>query len=96
MFRVKISSESIPTMSKLVISRDMLIDKKLLAAGCDVKNLTQVIQELDISVPLPDGMEVPRTPYKGHQFSDYVLLGRDAKPLVVAKKTSKDAAIGRE
>lgn len=38
------------------------------------------------------------TPYAGHQFSDYVLLGKDGKPLAVveAKKTSVDAAIGRE
>lgn len=34
----------------------------------------------------------------GHQFSDYVLLGRDGKPLAVveAKKSSKDAEVGRE
>src|SRR5690606_37897087 len=38
------------------------------------------------------------SPYAGHQFCDYVLLGRDGKPLAVveAKKTSVDAAIGRE
>lgn len=32
--------------------------------------------------------------YEGHQFSDYVLLGKDAKPsaVVEAKRTSKDAA----
>ena len=37
-------------------------------------------------------------PYSGHQFSDYVLLGKDGKPIAVveAKKTSVDAAIGRE
>jgi len=47
---------------------------------------------------LPDGIAEPRTPYEGHQFSDYVLNGRDGKPLgvVEAKKTSKDAALGRE
>ena len=40
----------------------------------------------------------PQTIYQGHQFSDYVLLGRDGKSLAVveAKKTSVDAAIGRE
>ncbi len=43
-------------------------------------------------------MAEARTPYGGRQFSDYVLLGRDLKPLAVveAKKTSKDAALGRE
>lgn len=79
-------------------TRKELIDAKLYAAGWDVNNLTQVSQEFDISVPLPDGVAEPRTPYEGHQYSDYVLLGRDAKPLAVveAKKTSKDPAIGRE
>ena len=33
-----------------------------------------------------------------HQYSDYVLFGRDGKPVAVveAKKTSKDAEVGRE
>ncbi|MEJ1410584.1 MAG: DEAD/DEAH box helicase family protein [Candidatus Sedimenticola sp. (ex Thyasira tokunagai)] len=57
-----------------------------------------MIQEFDIQVDLPDGVREPQTPYQGHQFSDYVLLGRDGKPLAVveAKKTSKDAEVGRE
>ncbi|NQT59632.1 MAG: DEAD/DEAH box helicase family protein, partial [Bacteroidetes bacterium] len=39
-----------------------------------------------------------RREYSGHQYSDYVLFGRDGKPLAVveAKKTSKDAEVGRE
>jgi type I restriction enzyme R subunit len=79
-------------------TRKDLIDTKLFSAGWDVNNLAQVSQEFDITVPLPDGVAEPRTPYEGHQFSDYVLLGRDGKPLAVveAKKTSKDPAIGRE
>lgn len=79
-------------------TRKELIDKKLKDAGWDVNNLSQVSKEFDITVPLPEGISDPRTPYEGHQFSDYVLLGRDAKPLAVveAKKSSKDAAIGRE
>jgi type I restriction enzyme R subunit len=79
-------------------TRKELIDAKLYKAGWDVRNLSQVIVEFDISVPLPDGVSQPRTPYEGHQYCDYVLLGRDAKPLAVveAKKTSKDPAIGRE
>lgn len=38
------------------------------------------------------------TPYAGHQYSDYVLLGKDGKPLAVveAKKSSVDANIGKE
>lgn len=79
-------------------TRKELIDAKLLEAGWDVNNLTHVAQEFDIAVPLPDGVSEPRTPFDGHQYSDYVLFGRDGKPLAVveAKKSSKDAAIGRE
>ena len=79
-------------------TRKEIIDKKLLAAGWDVNNLAKVSQEFEITVPLPEDVSKPRTPYEGYQFSDYVLFGRDGKPLAVveAKKTSKDAAIGRE
>ncbi len=79
-------------------TRKELIDTKLRTAGWDLNNLSRVLQEFDIAVPLPEGLGEPRTPYGGHQYSDYVLLGRDGKPLAVveAKKTSKDAAIGRE
>src|SRR3990170_1435102 len=80
-------------------TRKELIDSKLRQAGWDVNNLTQVVPEFDISVSLPEEVvEKPLTPYAGHQYSDYVLLGRDGKPLAVveAKKTSKDPAIGRE
>lgn len=79
-------------------TRKRHIDTKLGAAGWDVNNLTQVSQEFDISVFLPDRLAEPRAHYGTHQFSDYVLLGKDGKPLAVveAKKTSKDAEIGRE
>jgi len=79
-------------------TRSELIDRQLALAGWDVKDPTQVVEEFDILIALPDGVAEPRTPYEGHQFSDYVLLGKDRKPLAVieAKKTSRDAAIGRE
>jgi type I restriction enzyme R subunit len=79
-------------------TRKELIDKKLKAAGWDVNNHTHVIEEFEIEVGLPEGVKEPLTPYQGHQFSDYVLLGKDGKPMAVveAKKTSVDAAIGRE
>lgn len=79
-------------------TRKEIIDKKLNRAGWDLNDRTQVVLEYDIPVDLPDGVREPVTSYQGHQFSDYVLLGRDAKPLAVieAKKTSKDPAIGRE
>lgn len=81
-----------------VQTRAELIDKQLAQSGWNVKDPTQVIEEFDILTPLPEGIAEPRTPYEGHQFSDYVLLGKDRKPLAVveAKKTSKDAALGRE
>lgn len=79
-------------------TRKEIIDKKLKSAGWNVADRSQVIEEFDIEVGLPDGVREPLTPYQGHQFSDYVLLGKNAKPLAVveAKKTSKDAALGRE
>ena len=79
-------------------TRSELIDQQLAQSGWNVKDPTQVVEEFDILTALPDGVAEPRTHYEGHQFSDYVLLGKDRKPLAVveAKKTSKDAAIGRE
>jgi type I site-specific restriction endonuclease len=78
-------------------TRIELIDAALDDAGWNVSDPTQVVQEYDIVVN-PSRIAEPETPYGGHQFSDYVLLGRDRKPLAVveAKKTSKDAALGRE
>lgn len=79
-------------------TRKEIIDEHLKSAGWDVHDHTQVIEEFDIQVELPDGIKEPRTEYEGHQFSDYVLLGKDCKPVAVieAKKTSKDAELGRE
>lgn len=79
-------------------TRKKHIDKQLKAAGWNVDDTTQVIKEFDIKVDLPEGVNEPRTQYEGHQFSDYVLLGKDSKPLAVveAKRSSKEAAIGRE
>jgi type I restriction enzyme R subunit len=79
-------------------TRSELIDQQLAQSGWNVKDPTQVIEEFDILTALPQGVAEPRTPYEGHQFSDYVLLGKDRKPLAVveAKKSSNDAAIGRE
>ena len=79
-------------------TRREIIDKLLISAGWNVDDPVHVVREFDISVDLPEGVSEPQTPYQGHQFSDYVLLGKDGKPLAVveAKKTSKDAALGRE
>ncbi|MBK9593145.1 MAG: hypothetical protein IPO32_17155 [Crocinitomicaceae bacterium] len=79
-------------------TRKELIDIQLQQSGWNVNDQTQVMIEFDINVGLPDGVCEPQTPYQGHQFSDYVLLGKNGKPLAVveAKKTFVDAAIGRE
>lgn len=77
------------------LTRKEIIDTRLKQAGWNVTDRTQVIEEFDIHLTV---VEEPATPYAGHQFSDYVLLGKDGKPLAVveAKKTSVDAALGRE
>lgn len=69
-------------------TRADLIDQQLALSGWNVKDPTQVIEEFDILTALPEGVAEARTPYEGHQFSDYVLLGKDRKPLAVieAKK----------
>jgi type I restriction enzyme R subunit len=79
-------------------TRADLIDKSLALSGWDVSDPAQVIEEFDILTSLPEEVREARTQYEGHQFSDYVLLGKDAKPLAVveAKRSSKDAALGRE
>ncbi len=79
-------------------TRSEIIDKLLEDSGWNVEDPMQVIEEFDILTALPYGVAEPRSRYDGHQFSDYVLLGKDGKPLAVieTKKTSKDAAIGRE
>ncbi len=79
-------------------TRQKIIDQHLKLSGWEVKNPTHVTEELDIWVGLPAGVAEPQTPYQGHLFADYVLLGKDGKPLAVveAKKTSVDAEIGKE
>ena len=79
-------------------TRKEIIDHHLMLAGWNVNDQTQVIIEFDINVVSPDRACEPQTSYQGHQFSDYVLLGKNGKPLAVveAKKSSIDASIGRE
>ena len=75
-------------------TRQELIDTKLLKSGWDVSNHTQVIEEFTNTSIVSD----MSSSYGNKQFSDYVLLGQDGKPLAVieAKQTSKDAKLGRE
>jgi len=81
-------------MSTEAETRKQLIDAKLREAGWDVENRTQVIQEFEINVPLPDGVTGARTPYEGHQYRDYVMLGKDGKLLPVHVATSPAAICG--
>ena len=79
-------------------TRKEIIDKELLRAGWKVDDSTKVIEEFEIAVGPRNETRESRSPYHNLQFSDYVLLGKDGKPLAVveAKKTTKDAEIGRE
>ena len=91
-------------------TRQEIIDRKLALAGWNVKDPSQVIEELDIYVQPADGATVTGTPgssraadasggdgFAGHQFADYALL-RSGNPLAVveAKKSSIDARVGQE
>jgi type I restriction enzyme R subunit len=78
-------------------TRKEIIDTRLKAAGWNVTDRTQVIEEFDIIID-HNLVQEAATPYSGHQFGDYVLLGKDGKPLAVveAKKSAVDANIGKE
>ena len=77
-------------------TRIELIDKKLFASGWNVDDQTKVTKEYSIN--LSNNVSEPSSNYKTSQYSDYVLLGKDGKPLAVveAKKSSTDAELGRE
>ncbi|WP_271767956.1 type I restriction endonuclease subunit R [Aquimarina algiphila] len=74
-------------------TRKRLIDNQLAFAGWNITDQTQVVEEYSVI----SGTNEPHTTYNT-TFSDYVLLGKDGKPLAVieAKRTSKNAEIGRE
>lgn len=78
-------------------TRKQIIDKRLAKAGWFVGDVTRVIEEFGIEVEREDTLADPQTGY-GHQYSDYVLLDQQRKPIAVveAKKTSEDARIGEE
>ncbi|WP_417613333.1 DEAD/DEAH box helicase family protein [Owenweeksia hongkongensis] len=78
-------------------TRKEIIDHRLKQAGWNVGDRTQVAEEFDIIVD-SNLVQEAATPYAGHQYSDYVLLGIDGKPLAVveAKKSSVDANVGKE
>jgi len=78
-------------------TRQQIIDKRLARAGWNVKDPSEVTEELDIVVDQKIAAET-RSKYEGHLFADYALLGKDGYPLAVveAKKTSRDAEEGKE
>ncbi|WP_299339183.1 DEAD/DEAH box helicase family protein [uncultured Psychroserpens sp.] len=75
-------------------TRKQIIDKNLLSAGWNISDQTQVVIESTLG---SNSLNEPEKDYS-IQFNDYVLLGKDGKPLAVveAKRTSKDAELGRE
>jgi type I restriction enzyme R subunit len=79
------------------LTRKEIIDNRLKQAGWNVDDRTQVVEEFDIIVD-SNMVQEAATPYAGRQFSDYVLLAKDGKPLAVveAKKSTVDANIGKE
>lgn len=78
------------------LTRKEIIDQRLKQAGWTVSDRTQVIEEFFIAVE-NNVLGEPATSY-GTAFSDYVLLGKEGKPLAVveAKKSSVDARVGEE
>lgn len=66
-----------------VQTRSELIGHQLAQAGWNVKDPSHVVEEFDILTSLLVGVAESCTPYEGQQFSDYILLGKDRKPLAV-------------
>ena len=80
-------------------TRKELIDAKLQLAGWNVHDPAQVTQELEIDLAAARASRAAETvtPYGDHQFADYGLLLHGGPRVVVeAKRTSKDAALGKE
>ncbi|ALM07745.1 restriction endonuclease subunit R [Sediminicola sp. YIK13] len=79
-------------------TRKELIDIHLKEAGWDVNDHTQVVEEYVVDLIAGNQAKEPTGKNLNNQFSDYVLLGKNGKPLAVveAKKSIKDANTGRE
>lgn len=67
-------------------------------AGWYVSNFSQVVKEYRLKNDVENIASEPNAVYGKQGICDYVLLGKNGKPVAVveAKKTSKDAGIGRE
>ena len=79
-------------------TRKELINVQLKEAGWDVNDHTQVVEEYVVDLNSENQAKEATEKYTNNQFSDYVLLGKNGKPLAVveAKRSSKDANTGRE
>lgn len=81
-------------------TRKEIIDIRLRAAGWNVADRTQVLEEFFVpSAVDQSGAPSPVAGDNGsREFSDYVLLGKNGKPLAIveAKKSSTNAELGRE
>jgi len=79
-------------------TRKEIIDVQLKEAGWDVNDHTQVVEEYVVELNSKNQVKEPAEKYANNQFSDYVLLGKNGKPLAVveAKKSTKNANTGRE
>jgi type I restriction enzyme R subunit len=90
------------------VTRKEIIDRRLNQAGWDVADRTQVIQEFFVpplalgagttSLVFGEKMADSLATHDTKEFSDYVLLGKNGKPLAVveAKQSSRNAELGRE
>jgi type I restriction enzyme R subunit len=80
------------------ITRKNIIDKKLSEAGWNISDTSRVIVEFSLKNKTEDAISDTEIEYSQRGYCDYVLLGKNGKPLAVieAKKSSSDAAIGRE
>jgi len=79
-------------------TRVRLIDKRLILAGWHVEDHIQVIEELEIHLR-GDQTAFPKTSYGegDSRFSDYgLLLNGDPAAVIEAKRTSRDAELGKE
>jgi type I restriction enzyme R subunit len=72
------------------LTRAELVDRQLSQAGWS-RNKRNLVEEYVVKASDPE------LPYNNEQFADYVLLGRDGKPIAVveAKSSSRDAVSGK-
>lgn len=79
-------------------TRKERIDAALADAGWKVNNPYQVVQEFVVQVVEDAAVPYDNQQKTKQQFADYVLLGKNGKPLAVveAKRSSKDARVGEE